>query len=101
MAHAAASAAFENLTLSIADEEGVIVAEGSLSVHGRVFAYVDGDELVVALPEHRVKDLVFREVAAPVESDPSLVRISDLELWNELAREGFEFVGEPPVGGES
>jgi hypothetical protein len=101
MAHAAASAAFEKLVLSIADEEGVVASDDALSVHGRVFATVVGDDLVVSLPTARITDLVFRGVAAAVDGEPGKVRVSDLEIWNELAREAYEFVGEPPVGGES
>jgi hypothetical protein len=29
------------------------------------------------------------------------VRIRDLSLWSELTREAHEYVGEPPVGGQS
>jgi len=29
------------------------------------------------------------------------VRVGDLQLWSELAREAHQFVGEPPVGHQS
>ena len=50
-------------------------------------------------------DLTERGVAEPFTSEghPSRkwVRVSDQQLWPELTREAHEFVGEPPVGGES
>ena len=30
-----------------------------------------------------------------------LVRVRDRSLWSELTREAHEYVGEPPVGGQS
>jgi hypothetical protein len=30
-----------------------------------------------------------------------LVSVGDLSLWSELTREAHEYVGEPPVGGQS
>ena len=77
-----------------------------LLVHGRLFAFLDGVELVVDLPESRSADLRRRGIVVPFSGDaggPSRnwVRVADRELWSELAREAHEFVGEPAVGRES
>ena len=77
-----------------------------LLVKERLFAFLDGDHLVVELPEARAADLRERGIAVPFRGDhggPSRnwVRVSDRELWSELAREAHTYVGEPPVGRES
>ena len=77
-----------------------------LHVHGRLFAYLDGAELALDLPEDRANDLVGRGVATAVpagRSEPkgAWVRIADAEDWPELASEAHQFVGEPAVGRES
>jgi hypothetical protein len=77
-----------------------------LLVHEKLFAFLDGSDLVVELPEGRAVDLHARGIAVPFEGrqgGPSRnwVRVSDRELWSELAREAHQFVGEPPVGRES
>jgi hypothetical protein len=83
----------------------VVVSEQGLLVHGKLFAFPDGDDLVVEVSESRAKDLLERGVADPYleNGEPSSrkVRVSDLQLWPELAREAHNFVGEPAVGGES
>ncbi|MCS5734905.1 hypothetical protein [Herbiconiux daphne] len=99
------AAAYDNLLLSLRDEEGVKVTSEGLLVHGKLFAFVEGDDLVVELSEARTADLTTRGVAAPFldgeKSERNWVRVSDLQLWPELAEEAHDFVGEPPVGGES
>ncbi|MEP6479028.1 MAG: hypothetical protein ABJB03_06530 [Rhodoglobus sp.] len=102
MASELANEAYENLTISMRDEDGVTVEPDGLRVHGRVFAFRQGDDLVVELPIDRANDLVARGVAhrAPAEGR-DWVRVSDLQLWPELAGEAHEFVGEPAVGGDS
>jgi hypothetical protein len=77
-----------------------------LLVHGRLFAFLDGIDLVVELPAARSADLRRRGIVSPFVGDsggPSRnwVRVGDRELWSELAREAHEFVGEPAVGRES
>jgi hypothetical protein len=77
-----------------------------LLVHGKLFAFLDGTDLVVELPEARATDLRERGVAQPfsgTRGGPSRnwIRVSDLQLWSELAREAHQYVGEPPVGRQS
>ena len=77
-----------------------------LLVHGRLFAFLDEDDLIVELPESRSVDLRGRGIAEPfsgVHGGPSRnwVRVTDRELWSELAREAHTYVGEPPVGRQS
>lgn len=77
-----------------------------LHVHGRLFAYLVADALVVDLPRGRVDDLVERAVAVPVaegraEPQGAWVAIADSEDWPELAAEAHQFVGEPAVGMDS
>ncbi|WP_285115039.1 hypothetical protein [Leifsonia sp. fls2-241-R2A-40a] len=84
----------------------VSVTATGLHVHGRLFAYLDGTDLVLDLPQDRAADLIGREVAAPVaagrsEAKGTWVRIADAEDWPELASESHQFVGEPAVGKES
>jgi hypothetical protein len=84
----------------------VSVTATGLHVHGRLFAYLDGTDLVVDLPTGRAEDLVGREVASSVaagrsEAKGSWVRIADTEDWPELASESHQFVGEPAVGHDS
>lgn len=89
-----------------ADPDDDVTSEGErLLVHGRVFAFLDGDHIVVDLPASRAEDLVGRDVAADA-TGPSAARgrwvaIADPEDWAELATEAHQFVGEPAVGGES
>jgi hypothetical protein len=105
MASALAAQAYEDLTIELADEDGVTVNEDGLLVHGTVFAWLDGDDLLVDLPAGRVSDLVERGMAARYSVDGAqsrdVVRVEDRTLWSELAREAHEYVGEPPVGGQS
>jgi hypothetical protein len=102
---AAATEAYENLTVSLSDEEGVAVTVDGLTVHGTLFAFLDGDDLVVELPAARSDDLQQRGIAeahADAGTPPrSWVRVGDQQLWPELAGEAHTFVGEPPVGGDS
>lgn len=78
---------------------------GRLLVHGQLFAFRDGESLVVALPEDRAADLKQREVAFSYEAAKrpagEWVCVTDRQLWPELAREAHDFVGEPATGGES
>jgi hypothetical protein len=84
----------------------VSVTATGLHVREQLFAYLDGDELVVDLPRGRADDLLGRDVAAPVpagraDAKGAWVRIADAEDWPELAAEAHQFVGEPAVGMES
>jgi hypothetical protein len=104
MTSSRAAEAYENLVLEFQDEDGVTVDDGLL-VHGTVFAFLSGDDLVVDLPSARASDLVEREQGMRYRLDGvksrDLVSVSDLSLWSELTREAHEYVGEPPVGGQS
>jgi hypothetical protein len=76
-----------------------------LTVKGTLFARLEGDELLVALPAARAADLVSRGIASPASangaSNGAWVSIHDVENWVELAGEAHQFVGEPPVGRQS
>jgi hypothetical protein len=97
--------AYENLVLEFRDEEGVTVDADGLLVHGTVFAFLSGDDLVVDLPARRASDLVERQQGTRFRLEGAksrdLVSVSDRSLWSELTREAHEYVGEPPVGGQS
>ncbi|RFA10174.1 hypothetical protein B7R54_13875 [Subtercola boreus] len=102
---AAATESYENLTVLMRDEEGVAVTADGLTVHGTLFAFLHGDDLVVELPAARGADLQQRGIAA-VHAATGLragdwVRVEDQQLWPELAGEAHTFVGEPAVGGDS
>jgi hypothetical protein len=105
MTSSLAAEAFANLVLEFQDEDGVAVDIDGLLVHGTVFAFLSGDSLVVDLPAARASDLVEREQGTRLTIDGvksrDLVSVSDRSLWSELAREAHEYVGEPPVGGQS
>ncbi len=99
---------YEAVTRELLLDEDYDVDEtpDGLLVKERLFAFLDGDHLVVELPEARAADLRERGIAVPFQGDhggPSRnwVRVSDRELWSELAREAHTYVGEPPVGRES
>ena len=90
----------------LADEDvDVDFTPDGLLVRGRLFAFLDGTELVVQVPSARAMDLVSRGVVAPFtgggRTSGDWVRVNDLQLWSELAREAHEHVGKPPVGRQS
>lgn len=92
--------------LLLDEDYDVDMTPDGLLVKGRLFAFLDGEHLVVELPEARSADLRRRGIAVPFQGDhggPSRnwVRVSDRQLWSELAREAHQFVGEPPVGRQS
>lgn len=101
-------ASFELLAAQLLEDPDLDVSATATGLHvrGRLFAYLDGVELVVDLPEGRAADLVARGVASPVpagRSEPkgAWVRIADSDDWPELAAEAHQFVGEPAVGMDS
>jgi len=100
-----AATTYEELAFELKVEDGVTVVENELLVHGTIFAFLDGDDLVLELPEARAGDLTARAVAERYSSHHhptrNWVRVADREIWPELLRESHEFVSEPPVGGES
>ena len=92
--------------LLLDEDYDVDLTPDGLLVGGKLFAFLDGDDLVVELSEARSADLRERGIAVPFSGShggPSRnwVRVGDLELWSELAREAHTFVGEPAVGRES
>ena len=92
--------------LLLDEDYDVDLTPDGVLVHGKLFAFQDGDDLVVELPEARSADLRERGIAVPFHStrggdSRNWVRVSDLQLWSELAREAHTFVGEPPVGRQS
>lgn len=92
--------------LSTDPDADVTVGEHGLLTHGELFAFLDEDgDLVVTLPEERANDLLERGVGRTYSDDThpdrQWVRVSDIELWPELAQESHEHVGEPAVGDES
>jgi hypothetical protein len=91
--------------LEFHEEDGVTVVDDQLLVHGTVFVFLSEDDLVVDLPAARASDLVERGMGTRYKLDGvksrDLVRVSDRSLWSELTREAHEYVGEPPVGGQS
>ena len=105
MANARATETWQDLVIEFTDEPGVDLSADGLTVNGNLFAFADGDELVVDLSSARAADLVHRGMAAHYKhggvSSRDWVSVSDLSLWSELAREAHEYVGEPPVGGQS
>ncbi|HEY4267342.1 MAG TPA: hypothetical protein VGM94_04030 [Galbitalea sp.] len=105
MANTVATEAYENLLIEFRHEPGVTVDDDGLHVRGTLFAFLDGDDLVVDLPTTRSSDLTARGVAKAFktggERSRDWVRVRDLSFWSELIREAHEYVGEPPVGGDS
>lgn len=105
MASSIARETFESVRYSFGDVESVTSSTEGLLVHGRLFAFLEGDDLVVEVPFVRANDLVERGVAERATREGSekrdWVRVTDRQLWAELAREAHEFVGEPAVGGDS
>ena len=101
----AAAIAYEQLTFDLRTDDGVTVNGNELFVHGTIFAFLDGDDLVVEVSDARAADLTGRGVAAAFVADHhrtrNWVRVSDQQLWPELARESHDFTGEPAVGGDS
>ena len=88
------------------EDYDVDLTPDGLLVHAKLFAFLDGDDLIVELSEARSADLRTRGVAEPfsgAHGGPSRnwVRVSDRQLWSELAREAHTYVGEPPVGRQS
>ena len=83
----------------------VEVTPEGLLVQGRLFAFLDGAELVVDLPEARAADLRDRGVAVSFDVvghvNRTWVRVRDSGLWPEMAREAHRYVGHPPLGGQS
>jgi len=103
MAYDLAAQKYEDLSIELVDEnDGVTVSDEGLLVRGKLFAFLVDDELVVDVAAARAGDLVARGVAERYSHESrEWVRVADLQLWPELAREAHEHVGEPPVGGQS
>ena len=96
---------FDNLTTELSEEDGVEVTDEGLLVHGKLFVFLEEDDVVVEVPDARAADLKARGVAFSFTKDghPSRdwVRVTDVELWSELAHEAHDFVCEPAVGRQS
>ena len=86
-------------------DDDVEVTDQELRVRGSLFAFLDGDDLVVCLPPDRAEDLERRDVVTPYRGEVGggnhWVVVADQELWAELASEAHTFIGEPPVGRQS
>lgn len=86
-------------------DDDVEIADDSLRVHGGLFAFLDGDDLIVCLPPTRADDLEGRGIASAYRGEVGgrnrWVVVSERDLWSELASEAHTFVGEPPVGRQS
>ena len=99
--------AYEILSRALLRDEhrDVELTPDGLFVHGRLFAFLDGADLVVHLPEARITELKGREVAASFEvvahENRTWARVSDWHLWPEMAREAHQYVGHGPLGGQS
>jgi hypothetical protein len=103
-----ADLAFETLAnqLLLDPDDDVTLNSAGLHVHGKLFAFRDGDHLFVDLSSERATDLISRGMASRASGDAieprgTWVRISDTEDWPELASESHQFVGEPAVGKQS
>ncbi len=105
MAGSVAEDAFEGVRFSFRDIDEVSESPEGLRVKGTLFAFLEGEDLVVELPFARSNDLVARGIAVKFavggQKARNWVRVSDQQLWQELAHEAHEFVGEPAVGGDS
>jgi hypothetical protein len=99
----AASAAYDLIAEELREDpdDDVEVTADGLRVHGRIFAFLSDDALVVSLPPARAADLVARGVARGHDTGDGWVEIDERDLWSELAAEAHTFVGEPPVGRQS
>ena len=100
--------AYETLTRALVRDEHRdvdVTPDGALHVRGRLFAFLDGADLVVHLPEERITELQGREVAAAFEvvahENRTWARVSDWHLWPEMAREAHQYVGHGRLGGQS
>lgn len=96
---------FEDVALELRDLDGVTLKDEGLYIHGRRFAFLDAQGLVIELSAKRLADLVARGFGTPTgapsgASRPGLL-VTDRQLWRELAEEACEFVGEPATGGQS
>lgn len=103
------SAAFETLATQLLDDPDRDVSRSgdTLTVHGRVFAALGGDSLLVQLPGARADDLIARGMAAvaegPVAAAPAArwVSVTDQEDWPELAAEAHVLAEGHVPGGQS
>ncbi|MCP2267205.1 hypothetical protein ACFQHV_07445 [Promicromonospora thailandica] len=83
----------------------VTAREGALFVRQTKFAYLAGEALAVRLPSGRADDLITRDIAVLLRSEPeagaSWVTVSDPEDWPELASEAHELAGGHQPGNRS
>ncbi len=99
--------AYENLTRALVRDEhrDVQLGPDGLRVRGRLFAFLDGADLVVHLPETRIAELRGREVAESFDvvahENRTWARVRDWHLWPEMAREAHQYVGHGALGGQS
>jgi hypothetical protein len=96
-------AAYDEVVVTLGQDPDVdvTVTDDGLLAHGKRFAFLDDDHLVVKLPAARASDLIARRVAGGHEAGEGWVSVSSIDLWQELAAEAHAFVGEPAVGGQS
>lgn len=99
--------AYETLARALIRDEhrDIELTPDGLRVRGRIFAFLDGTDLVVHLPEARIAELQGREVAASFDvvahENRTWARVSDWHLWPEMAREAHQYVGHGQLGGQS
>ena len=99
--------AYQALAQAVLRDEhrDVDVTADGLFVRGKLFAFLDGAELVVTLPEARAADLRERGIAVGFDVvghvNNTWVRVRESGLWPEMAREAHRHVGHPPLGGDS
>lgn len=99
--------AFDLLAVELLNDPDADVEQSDegLRVHGSLFAFLDGENLVVCLPPDRARDLEERLIVSKYSGEVGggnhWVVVGDRELWSELASEAHAFIGEPPVGRQS
>lgn len=88
-----------------ADEPGRGFASKGLKVHGKLFATLMRDHLLVKLPQRRVAEVIASGDGLPfstgkgrVMREWTLIPVSAREDWSALAREALEFVGAGATG---
>jgi hypothetical protein len=106
-----ADAGFEGLVAALGDKPGVSRPDSpeasaprfgasALRVHGRIFAMVSRDRLVLKLPPRRVAELLGSGVGKPYDAGKGrpmkewvCMEPASQDMWFQLASEALDFVG--------